>query len=198
VGAHYHWGSEVVKDACLASDHGRIVYGLLARGGATDDGRAIVVCLTETGTALIDRALVIHARVVHEALIGKFLEKERAALLQTLSRSGYWPLLAALQTRPRQQVVDTGGQLAWPLWTPRHDLCDTYLHRTVADSASLDRTPPATAWGPSVGSNGEQSVADARRLQTARRPWRGVTDMGDAVRAVNSPRDRRSRPGGGV
>jgi hypothetical protein len=144
-----------------------------------------------------DRALVIHARVVHEALIGKFLEKERAALLQTLSRSGYWPLLAALQTRPRQQVVDTGGQLAWPLWTPRHDLCDTCLHRTVADSASLDRTPPATAWGPSVGSNGEQSVADARRLQTARRPWRGVTDMGDAVRAVNPPRDRRSRPAAG-
>ena len=62
--------------------------GLLARGWAKDAGRAVVICLTDTGTALIDRALVIHARVVHEALIGKFSEKERAALLQTLSQIG--------------------------------------------------------------------------------------------------------------
>jgi DNA-binding MarR family transcriptional regulator len=61
---------------------------LLARREAEDDARAVVVCLTEAGTALIDRALVIHARVVHEALIGKFSEKERAALLQTLSQIG--------------------------------------------------------------------------------------------------------------
>ena len=88
VGAHYHRGSEVVKDTCLASDHGRIVHGLLGRGGATDDGHAVVVCLTESGTALIDRALVIHARVVHEALVGKFTETERTALLRTLSQIG--------------------------------------------------------------------------------------------------------------
>ncbi len=62
--------------------------GLLARREAEDDARAVVVCLTETGTALIDRALVIHARVVHEALVGKFSETERAALLQTLSKIG--------------------------------------------------------------------------------------------------------------
>jgi DNA-binding MarR family transcriptional regulator len=61
---------------------------LLACCEAEDDARAIVVCLTDTGTALIDRALVIHARVVHEALIGKFSERERAALLQTLSQIG--------------------------------------------------------------------------------------------------------------
>jgi hypothetical protein len=42
-------GSEVVKDACLASDHGHIV---------------------------------------HETLIGKFSESERAALLRTLSQIG--------------------------------------------------------------------------------------------------------------
>jgi hypothetical protein len=35
-----------------------------------------------------DRALVIHARVVHEALIGKFSETERTALLRTLSQIG--------------------------------------------------------------------------------------------------------------
>jgi DNA-binding MarR family transcriptional regulator len=62
--------------------------GLLARCEAVGYARAVVVCLTEAGTALIDRALVIHARVVHEALIGKFSEKERAALLQTLSQIG--------------------------------------------------------------------------------------------------------------
>jgi len=62
--------------------------GLLTRREAKDDARAVVVCLTEAGTALIDRALVIHARVAHEALIGKFSEAERAALLRTLSQIG--------------------------------------------------------------------------------------------------------------
>jgi DNA-binding MarR family transcriptional regulator len=62
--------------------------GLLARHEAEDDARAVVVCLTDTGIALIDRALVIHAQVVHEALTSKFSETERAALLQTLSQIG--------------------------------------------------------------------------------------------------------------
>jgi DNA-binding MarR family transcriptional regulator len=62
--------------------------GLLARAEAEGDARAVVVCLTETGAALIDRALVIHARVVHETLIGKLSEKERTALLRTLSQIG--------------------------------------------------------------------------------------------------------------
>jgi hypothetical protein len=79
------WGPEVVKAACIASDHGRIVRGLLARCEAECDGRVVVVCLTETGTALVDRALVIHARVVHETLIDKCSETERTALLRTLS-----------------------------------------------------------------------------------------------------------------
>ncbi len=62
--------------------------GLVARSEAQDDARAVVVCLTDAGTAIIERALVIHARVVHEALIGKFSEKEHAALLHTLSQIG--------------------------------------------------------------------------------------------------------------
>jgi DNA-binding MarR family transcriptional regulator len=53
-----------------------------------DDARAVVGCLTEAGTALIDRALVIHTRVVHESLIGIFSETERTALLRTLSQIG--------------------------------------------------------------------------------------------------------------
>ena len=62
--------------------------GLLARREAQDDARVVVVCLTDTGAALIDRALVIHARVVDETLTSKFSETERAALLRTLSQVG--------------------------------------------------------------------------------------------------------------
>ena len=62
--------------------------GLLARSQAEGDARAVVVCLTDTGTALIERALVIHAQVVHETLIGKLPESERTALLRTLSQIG--------------------------------------------------------------------------------------------------------------
>jgi DNA-binding MarR family transcriptional regulator len=64
------------------------VRGLLARSEAESDGRAVVVRLTEAGTALIERAIVIHARAVHETLIDKFSGMERAALLRTLSRIG--------------------------------------------------------------------------------------------------------------
>jgi DNA-binding MarR family transcriptional regulator len=60
--------------------------GLLARSEAKGDARAVVVCLTDTGTALIDRALSVHARVVHETLIDKCSETERMALLRTLSQ----------------------------------------------------------------------------------------------------------------
>jgi DNA-binding MarR family transcriptional regulator len=62
--------------------------GLLTRTQAGDDGRAVDVCLTGAGTALIDRAMEIHAQAVHETLTGKFTEAEQAALLETLSRIG--------------------------------------------------------------------------------------------------------------
>jgi DNA-binding MarR family transcriptional regulator len=62
--------------------------GLLARCEAEDDARAVVVCLTDAGTALIDRALIIHARVVHETLLDKCSATERTALLRTLSQIG--------------------------------------------------------------------------------------------------------------
>ena len=61
---------------------------LLARSEAEGDGRAVVVRLTESGVALIDRAIVIHSRTVHETLINKFSETERTALLQTLNQIG--------------------------------------------------------------------------------------------------------------
>jgi DNA-binding MarR family transcriptional regulator len=60
--------------------------GLLTRSEAADDGRSSLVGLTPAGTALIDRAIEIHARTVHEALTGKLSAEEQAALLQVLSR----------------------------------------------------------------------------------------------------------------
>jgi DNA-binding MarR family transcriptional regulator len=47
-----------------------------------------VVCLTASGTKLIDNAIEIHARVVEQALTSKFSDAEQAALLETLSRIG--------------------------------------------------------------------------------------------------------------
>ena len=64
------------------------MHNLLALGEAEYKGRAVILCLTDTGTALIERAIVIHARVVPETWIDKCSEAERTALLQTLSRIG--------------------------------------------------------------------------------------------------------------
>jgi DNA-binding MarR family transcriptional regulator len=60
--------------------------GLLTRSEATDDARSSLVGLTPAGTALIDRAIEIHARTVHEALTGKITAVEQAELLKVLSR----------------------------------------------------------------------------------------------------------------
>ena len=65
-----------------------VARGLLARSPAADDGRATVVCLTEAGAALLERAIPIHAAAVHETLTGKFSPAEREALLRTLSEIG--------------------------------------------------------------------------------------------------------------
>jgi DNA-binding MarR family transcriptional regulator len=62
--------------------------GLLARSAVETDGRARVVCLTDAGVALIERAIGIHAQVVQEALSGKFSDTERTVLLRTLSQIG--------------------------------------------------------------------------------------------------------------
>jgi DNA-binding MarR family transcriptional regulator len=62
--------------------------GLLIRCGAERDRRTVILGLTEAGTALIDRAIAIQARVVHEAFADKLSEEERAALLRALARLG--------------------------------------------------------------------------------------------------------------
>ncbi|MCC6179262.1 MAG: MarR family transcriptional regulator, partial [Chloroflexi bacterium] len=62
--------------------------GLLDRCAATDDRRAVTIRLTDSGNTLVERAIEIYARAVHEALTSKFSETEQAALLQTLSQIG--------------------------------------------------------------------------------------------------------------
>jgi DNA-binding MarR family transcriptional regulator len=62
--------------------------GLIARSPAADDRRATVVCLTEAGAALLDRAIAVHAAAVHETLTSKFTPAERESLLRTLSQIG--------------------------------------------------------------------------------------------------------------
>ncbi|HEV2109455.1 MAG TPA: MarR family transcriptional regulator [Thermomicrobiales bacterium] len=59
---------------------------LLARSEPRGDGRTTLVCLTETGDALIDRAMAIHTWTVHETLTSKFSDREQAAFLRLLSR----------------------------------------------------------------------------------------------------------------
>jgi DNA-binding MarR family transcriptional regulator len=62
--------------------------GLVARSKGANDARATIVYLTETGSALIARAIEVHARVVDETLTGRFSAVERARLLETLGRIG--------------------------------------------------------------------------------------------------------------
>ena len=62
--------------------------GLLLRSAAESDHRAVILCLTDAGTALADRAIAIQARIVHEAFASALSEDERAALLRALVRLG--------------------------------------------------------------------------------------------------------------
>ena len=61
---------------------------LVARADDAEDGRSTRIELTAAGRSLIDRAMEIHARTVHDALTGKLSPAEQAALLDVLSRVG--------------------------------------------------------------------------------------------------------------
>jgi DNA-binding MarR family transcriptional regulator len=62
--------------------------GLVERAGAAGDRRAVALRLTDAGAALIEQAIAVQARVVHETLTGRFTPAEQAALLKTLSQIG--------------------------------------------------------------------------------------------------------------
>jgi DNA-binding MarR family transcriptional regulator len=62
--------------------------GLLARSEVEHDARATSLCLTPSGSALIDHAIAIHAHTVHATLTGKLSDKDQIALLDLLNRIG--------------------------------------------------------------------------------------------------------------
>jgi DNA-binding MarR family transcriptional regulator len=62
--------------------------GLIARAATPHDRRACVVCLTAAGTTLIERAIELHARTVHEVFTSRLSAADQAALLRALSQVG--------------------------------------------------------------------------------------------------------------
>lgn len=59
---------------------------LVTRSPGTDDGRVILLRLTDSGSALIDKAIAVHARAIHDTLIGRMSREEQDLLLETLDR----------------------------------------------------------------------------------------------------------------
>ena len=94
---HLHDGEEVrmhdLTEAVLLSQPAlsrlvaRLVErGLLERSGAADDGRAIIVCLTDQGRGLAARAVQVHTAAVHDVLTSRLTDREHDTLLETLTR----------------------------------------------------------------------------------------------------------------
>ena len=94
---HLHGGEEVrmhdLTDAVLLSQPAlsrlvaRLVErDLLERSPAADDGRAIIVCLTDQGREVAARAVQIHIAAVHDILTNRLTDREQDTLLQTLTR----------------------------------------------------------------------------------------------------------------
>ena len=94
---HLHDGEEVrmhdLTDAVLLSQPAlsrlvtRLVErNLVERSTAADDGRAIIVCLTNQGREIIARAVQVHTEAVHDILTSRLTDREQDTLLQTLTR----------------------------------------------------------------------------------------------------------------
>ena len=59
---------------------------LLVRSSAADDGRAIIVCLTDQGRDVAARAVQVHTAAVHDILTSRLTDREQDTLLHTLTR----------------------------------------------------------------------------------------------------------------
>jgi len=73
--------------------------GLLTRGTNPEDGRSLLVCMTEDGLTRLREAQVTHHRVVREQLLGRLGERDLKRLGQTWEKampgavsSPTWPL----------------------------------------------------------------------------------------------------------
>jgi DNA-binding MarR family transcriptional regulator len=60
--------------------------GLVSRSGVEDDRRGISLSLTKEGEEVVDRAMAVQTRAVHETLTGKLSESDQASLLNALNR----------------------------------------------------------------------------------------------------------------
>lgn len=60
--------------------------GLLARAGAPDDGRGVLIVLTAAGEEALARAIPVHAHVIREALLDRLSPAEQELLADVLRR----------------------------------------------------------------------------------------------------------------
>ncbi len=66
--------------------------GLVARCGASEDGRGTVCSLSPAGARAFKRAAVVHVRGIQEHFAARFTDQEAAELTRLLRRvSGDWP-----------------------------------------------------------------------------------------------------------
>jgi len=66
--------------------------GLVARGGAADDGRGTVCSLTPEGIRAFKRAAVVHVRGIQEHFAARFTDQEAVELTRLLRHViGDWP-----------------------------------------------------------------------------------------------------------
>jgi DNA-binding MarR family transcriptional regulator len=60
--------------------------GLLARAGAPEDGRGVLIIMTRAGRGVLRAAIPVHARAIREALLDQLSAAEQDALVDVLSR----------------------------------------------------------------------------------------------------------------
>jgi DNA-binding MarR family transcriptional regulator len=60
--------------------------GLLARAGAPDDGRGVLVLLTRAGAQALRAAIPVHAQTIRAALLDKVPAAQREVLAEVLGR----------------------------------------------------------------------------------------------------------------
>jgi DNA-binding MarR family transcriptional regulator len=60
--------------------------GLLARAGAPEDGRGVLIGLTPAGREVLRRAIPVHAQVIRAALLDRLTAAEQRTLAEVLGR----------------------------------------------------------------------------------------------------------------
>jgi len=60
--------------------------GWLARAGAPEDGRGVMIVLTQAGEAVLREAIPVHARTIREALLDRLSAPEQETMAEVLRR----------------------------------------------------------------------------------------------------------------